>query len=140
VRYLISGIGLVGAVVLMIASGSMNFMYWLTQGQSSRDANILASVSVAFDIFKSILPFCIAWAWASRKRGYVAVSSVLFGLFFCFSLMSAIGFASSNRSSVSGGREAEAMRLETSPADLQQASPKFPAPHQKSTSISIACD
>jgi hypothetical protein len=78
-------------------------------------------VSVAFDMLKSILPFCIAWAWASRKRGYVAVGSVLFALFFCFSLMSAIGFAAINRGSVSGGREAEAMRLETGMNDLQQA-------------------
>ncbi len=68
-RYLISGAGLIGAVVLMGASGSMNFMFWLGQGQSAKEADILASVSVAFDIFKSVLPFCIAWACASGKRG-----------------------------------------------------------------------
>ena len=120
-RYLISGAGLVGALVLIVASASMNFMFWLTQGQSDREANILASVSVAFDIFKSVLPFCIAWAWASRKRAYIAVSSVLFGLFFCFSMLSATGFSAGNRSFVAGGREAQALRLEDAMSDLEQA-------------------
>jgi hypothetical protein len=120
-RYLISGAGLIGAVVLMAASGSMNVMFWLNQGQSAREADILASVSVAFDIFKSVLPFCIAWAWAGGKRGYVTAGSALFVLFFCFSLMSAIGFAAGNRNAVTGGREAQALRLEASESALQQA-------------------
>jgi hypothetical protein len=120
-RYLISGAGLIGAVVLMGASGSMNFMFWLGQGQSAKEADILASVSVAFDIFKSVLPFCIAWACASGKRGYVAVGSALFVLFFCFSLMSAIGFAAGNRNAVTGGREAQALRLEAFENGLRQA-------------------
>jgi hypothetical protein len=125
--YLISGAGLMGALVLMFASGSMNFMYWLTQGQSARDADILASVSVAFDIFKSVLPFSIAWAWASRKWGYVVLGSVLFALFFCFSLMSAIGFGNANRSKAIGGREAKAMQLEQAAADLERAKTELKA-------------
>ena len=131
-RYLISGVGLMGAVVLMFASGSMNFMYWLTQGQSAREADILASVSVAFDLFKSVLPFSIAWAWASRKRGYVVLGSVLFALFFCFSLMSAMGFANANRSKVIGGREAQAMHLEQAAGDLERAKTELKAlpPHR----------
>jgi hypothetical protein len=106
----------------MIASASTNFTYWhAAPDQSAREADILASVSVAIDILKSILPFCIAWAWASRKRGYVIVGSALFALFFSFSLMSAMGFAARNRGTINGGREAQAMRLERATAELQQA-------------------
>lgn len=131
-RYLLSGVGLVGAVVLVVASGSMNFMYWLTQGQSPREADILASVSVAFDIFKSMLPFSIAWAWAGRKRGYVVLGSVLFVMFFCFSFMSAIGFGNANRSKAIGGREAKAMQLEQAAGDLERARAELKAlpPHR----------
>jgi len=120
-RYLISAAALVAALMLMGASGFMNFLFWLGQGQTERESLILSSVSVAFDIFKSVLPFCIAWAWATRKRAYVALGSVLFAAFFCFSLMSALGFAAGNRGFVSGGREALSMRLDATLSELEAA-------------------
>jgi hypothetical protein len=120
-RYMVSGAGLLAALILMSASGSMNFLFWIGQGQSARESTILGLVSVAFDIFKSVLPFCVAWAWAMRKRAYVIVSSVLFALFFCFSMMSALGFAAGNRGYVAGGREALALRLEETEGELERA-------------------
>lgn len=120
-RYLISVAALVAALMLMGASGLMNFLFWLGQGQTERESHILGSVSVAFDIFKSVLPFSIAWAWGLRKRAYVIVGSVLFALFFCFSLMSALGFAAGNRGFVTGGREALSMRLEATLSELEAA-------------------
>lgn len=120
-RYVVSAAAVAAALMLMSASGSMNFLFWLGQGQTERESNILGAVSVAFDIFKSVLPFCIAWAWASRKRAYVGVGSALFVLFFCFSLLSAVGFAAGNRGHVSGGREALSMHLDETLSDLEAA-------------------
>ncbi len=120
-RYGISALAVCAALMLMGASGFMNFLFWLGQGQTERESHILGSVSVAFDIFKSVLPFCIAWAWGLRKRAYVVVGSVLFTLFFCFSLMSALGFAAGNRGFVTGGREALSMRLEAAMGELEAA-------------------
>jgi hypothetical protein len=120
-RYGISALAILAALCLMGASGLMNFLFWLTQGQTEREANILGSVSVAFDIFKAVLPVFIAWAWQKRKRAYVLTGSVVFALFFVFSFMSALGFAAGNRGFVSGGRESLGLRLEAASSELAGA-------------------
>ncbi|MGO9546803.1 MAG: hypothetical protein ACLPPF_18650 [Rhodomicrobium sp.] len=120
-RYAISALAVGAALCLMGASGLMNFLFWLTQGQTEREANILGSVSVAFDIFKCVLPVSIAWAWAQGKRGYVLAGCILFALFFAFSFLSALGFAAGNRGMVSGGRESLGLRLEAASSELGNA-------------------
>ena len=120
-KYGISALALGAALCLMGASGLMNFLFWLTQGQNDREANILGSVSVAFDIFKSVLPMCIAWAWAQKKGAYVIVGSALFFLFFSFSFLSALGFAAGNRGNVSGGRESLGLRLDAATGELDRS-------------------
>ncbi len=119
--YLISGLSIGAALCLMGASGLMNFLFWLTQGQTEREADIFGAVSVAFDIFKSVLPICIAWAWAQNKRAYVIVASTLFVLFFGFSFASALGFAASNRGNVTGGRESLSLRLDAAAGELDRS-------------------
>ena len=120
-RQVTSALAVLAALCLMTASGAMNFLFWLTQGHTDRESDILGSVSVAFDIFKSLLPIFIAWAWAHRKRAYVFVGSALFVLFFCFSFLSALGFAAGNRGVVSGGRESLALGLETAASELESS-------------------
>ncbi len=120
-RYAVSVLALGAALCLMGASGLMNFLFWLTQGQTEREANVLGSVSVAFDIFKSVLPVSIAWAWAQQKRAYVTAGCVLFALFFAFSFLSALGFAAGNRGFVSGGRESLGLRLDAASSELANA-------------------
>lgn len=120
-RYVISALAILAALCLMGASGLMNYQFWLSQGQSEREANVLGSVSVAFDIFKCVLPMTIALAWARKKRAYVVVASAVFALFFCFSFLSALGFAAGNRGNVSGGRESLGLRLEAASAELENA-------------------
>lgn len=120
-RYGISAVAMAAALCLMGASGGMNFLFWLTQGQTEREAQILGSVSVAFDVFKSVLPICIAWAWAKKNRAYVLLGSALFLLFFGFSFLSALGFAASNRGNVSGGRETLGLRLDAATTELDRS-------------------
>jgi len=118
-KQVITALAVLAALCLMLASGSMNFLFWLTQGHTERESNILGSVSVAFDVFKSVLPIMIAWAWTHRKPTYVAVGSVLFLLFFSFGFFSALGFAAGNRGMVSGGRESLGLGLETASTELE---------------------
>ncbi len=118
-RYAISALAVGAALCLMGASGLMNFLFWLGQGQTEREANIL--VSVAFDVFKCVLPVSIAWAWAQQRRGYVLAGCVLFALFFAFSFLSPLGFAAGNRGMVSGGRELLGLRLDAASSELANA-------------------
>jgi hypothetical protein len=77
-RVVISVVAVLAALCLMGASGLMNFFFWLGQGQTDREARILGSVSVAFDIFKSLLPISIAWAWG---QGDVSTARPFFSCF-----------------------------------------------------------
>ena len=131
-----SALAVLAALCLMTASGAMNFLFWLTQGHTDRESDILGSVSVAFDIFKSLLPIFIAWAWAHRKRAYVFVGSALFVLFFCFSFLSALGFAAGTRGAVTGGREVLTANLESASADLTDALERLKAlPHARPSGV-----
>ena len=120
-RVVISGVAVLAALCLMGASGLMNFLFWLGQGQTDREAHILGSVSVAFDIFKSLLPISIAWAWGQGRRVYVVIGSVLFLMFFGFGLMSALGFAAGNRGNVTAGRESLGIGFDTISAEFDNA-------------------
>jgi hypothetical protein len=121
--YGFSALAVVAALCLMGASGYMNFLFWQTQGRSQQESEILSSVSVAFDVLKCLLPVFIAKAWALRKRVYAAGGSIFLVFFFCFSFVSALGFAAGNRGFVSGGREALGLRLEA--ASSEQSSAKL---------------
>lgn len=119
--YGLLGLAVAAALCLMGASGAMNFLFWQTQGRSPQESDILSAVSVAFDVFKCLLPVFIARAWARERHAYAGLGSVFLVFFFCFSFASALGFAAGNRGSVSGGREALGLRLEAASSELAGA-------------------
>lgn len=118
-RRLQVGLGIVAVLVFMAASGAMNAHFWLSQGKSELEGQILAAVSIAGDLFKAMLPFFIAAAFAAGRwiKGFVGIG--LMTLVLVFSLMSALGFAAGNRGAVSGGREAVNARLEAVTSELR---------------------
>ena len=120
-RQVFSALAMPAALCLMGASGVMNFFFWLSQGQTHTEAYILGSVSVAFDLFKSLLPISIARAWGQGRRIYVVIASALFLMFFSFGLMSALGFAAGNRGIVTAGRESLGIGLETVSSEFENA-------------------
>lgn len=123
-RYVQSSLGVMAVLVFLAASALMNAHFWLGQGKSDLEGQILAGVSVAGDLFKAMLPFFIAAAMAHRHWLKAIVGSAMFVIILAFSLMSALGFASGNRDAVTGPREAltkryEAVKVELSEIDIQ---------------------
>lgn len=123
-RWLQAALGIAAVLVFMAASGAMNAHFWLGQGKSDLEGQILAAVSVAGDVFKAMLPFFIAASFAAGRwiKGFVGIGLMV--LVLSFSLISALGFAAGNRGAVAGGREAvtarfDAVRTELSEVDTQ---------------------
>jgi hypothetical protein len=84
----------------------MNFAFMASLGKTEMEGQMLGAASAAADLLKCLLPFFIAWAW--REQRFVAAFSgtAVFVLFAGYSLLSAIGFASSNRDAVVQNRSA----------------------------------
>ena len=114
------GLGVMAVSVFIAASCAMNAHFWLNQGKTELEGQILAAVSVAADIFKALLPFLIASAFAGRRIVQGSVGAGLFLLILAFSLGSSLGFAALNRGAVTGSREAINARLEAVKAELSE--------------------
>ena len=102
----LSIIGIAAALVMATVSAAMNFAFLSSLGKTEMEGQMLGAASAAADLLKCLLPFFIAWAW--REQRFVAALSgtAVFILFAGFSLLSAIGFASSNRDAVVQNRSA----------------------------------
>ncbi|MBA4130064.1 MAG: hypothetical protein C0519_01420 [Hyphomicrobium sp.] len=102
----LSILGIAAAVVMAAVSAAMNFAFLASLGKTEIEGQMLGAASAAADLLKCLFPFFIAWAW--REQRYVAFLSgtAVFILFAGFSLLSAIGFASSNRDAVVQNRSA----------------------------------
>jgi len=126
-RYLLSFVAVLAALVFMAASAAMNWVFLASLGKSPLEAQIFGAVSVAVDVLKSLLPIFIGWSLASNRRSFAAIASVVFVLFFSFSLMSAIGFAAGNRGAVTGGKEVIALRYQAAVRDVAEVDNKLKA-------------
>jgi hypothetical protein len=117
---LISGICVLGALLLTAASMFMNWSFWTGQGPETSAAQVLGAVSIGIDVFKASLPLVIAWAWSARLR----LGTVIGIIFFCgclaFSVCSAIGFAASSRGALTGSREAISLRYQSAIQEQDQ--------------------
>lgn len=113
------------ALVFMVASAAMNWVFLSSLGKSPLEAQIFGAVSVAVDVLKSLLPIFIGWALVEKKRTFAAVAGVVFCLFFAFSLISAIGFAAHNRGAVTGGKEVIVLRYQAAVRDVAEVEGKL---------------
>lgn len=123
-RFLLSALGVLAALVLLVVSGSMNFLFMKSLGKNEVEGLVLGGASAAADVLKALLPFWIAWAWQARRMLFVAIGSVVFLFFTAFSLLSALGFAADNRGHVAGTREGLNATYETVLRDLESAEAK----------------
>lgn len=119
-KYLLTGVGILAALALIVASCFMNFTFWHEQGRTEFEGNIFGGVSVAVDILKSVLPVFIAFAVAARRWIYVITASFGFALFLSAALLAAVGFASMNRGHVVGGRDAVTAKWELARQELKE--------------------
>jgi hypothetical protein len=119
-HYALNGLGFIAAIVFIIASGAMNWVFMSGQGHSPLEAQILGAVSLGVTAMSALLPFRIASAWQARQVLKTVLSGLAFLLFLSFSLLSAVGFAASTRGAVAGGRDTLNGRLQLADKELSE--------------------
>ena len=113
-------IGLGAAVVLILASATMNYLFAVSLGRSAIEGRVLGVVSVAVDILKALLAVFVASAAIDGRRVFVVIGSLAFLLFTCASVVAAAGFASANRGEVFSGREQMNDRLVAAESEVAE--------------------
>jgi len=116
-----SVLGGLASLVFIAASAAMNWLFMRGQGRTPLEGEILGLVSIAVDVVKALLPFFIALAWTRRQWLRAVLCAGVFGLFFSFSLLSALGFVATNRGAVADHRAAITARLELARQALGEA-------------------
>lgn len=99
-RMILSSLGLMASLVILLASVFMNYLFLSSMGKTPFEGHVFGAVSAAADILKALLPFFIAWGWRQRHLSIAVPGFMIWLLFACFSLLSAIGFSAQNRSVV----------------------------------------
>lgn len=94
-------IGVALALVLICVSTAINARFGYSLGGDDVDGVIYAAASIAADGFKAVSLIFAAWAIASRQWLAAIACSVLFLVGTSYSLVSAVGFAGSNRAEAS---------------------------------------
>jgi hypothetical protein len=97
---ILSSLGLMASLVILLASVFMNYLFLSSIGKTPFEGYVFGAVSAAADILKALLPFFIAWGWRQRHLSVAVPGFMIWLLFACFSLLSAIGFSAQNRSVV----------------------------------------
>jgi len=105
-KSLLSTLGITAALVMAGVSAAMNYVFLASLGKTPFEGEMLGAASAAADVLKALLPFFIAWAWASGRYVGAVAGSMTFVLFAGFSLLSAIGFAADNRGALIEDRAA----------------------------------
>jgi hypothetical protein len=106
-RYLLTATTWMVALVFIAVSAMMNFTFAASLGKTPLEGHIFGTISLASDAFKALLPLLLAQAWRNRRHLQLIVGSVMFVVFTVVSLLSAVGFASSNRQAVTRVSDAD---------------------------------
>ena len=109
-KYVLTGLGVPVALVMIAASCALNFDYWSGQGETALQSLILGAFFVAADVFKPGLPVGIALAVRARRFVYVGLASIAFLLFLAASITASIGFLNNTRGAKVGTQEALSAR------------------------------
>ena len=127
---LLSILGVIAALILVAASAFMNFQYVTGWGKDDLNGQIFGAISIALDVTKALLPFFILWAWKNNRFIHVALGSFLFTCLVTFSLLSALGFAASNRAHTTGKKQTITTEFQEIESDLKEAISKRDAQPQ----------
>lgn len=114
-RAFLTALCVIAAVVMIVVSGSMNFLFMRSLAATEVEGYVLGGASAAADVLKASLPWFIAIAYRSRRYVFTVIAALAFAGFSLFSLVSALGFAADARGVLAGSREAadnELKRLE----------------------------
>ena len=120
-------LGATAGFVFIAASAAMNWMFMIAQGKTVLEGQVLGLVSIAIDVVKALMPFFIGAAWAHRQWLRTLLGASVFGLFFSFSLLSALGFVATNRGAVANSRAALSSQLESARKELGETEARLAA-------------
>lgn len=124
-KYVLSILGVLAAIVLLGVSAAMNWRFGFTLGKSEFDAHIYGAASAAADGMKALAPFFIIWA--VRQKNFIqAISGILiFVVCSSYSLTSSLGFAALNRADTTGERAVSAKLYNNTVSELERAEKKL---------------
>lgn len=119
-RHVFAVLGCIAALIMLGVSAAMNWQYGFNLGKTPFDSHILGSASIAADCLKALLPFFIFAAWRHRNWSQAIGGTALWAVCILYALVSAIGFASLNRSDTTATRAAQSQHYEDLRAQLVQ--------------------
>lgn len=126
-HYVLAGLGLLAAGVLVLVSMAMNYNFGLSLGRDSANGQIYGFASVAADALKILAPFAIAAAWQNRRWSYVAAGSLVWLVVMSYAILSALGHASLNRNDSASHRAVDSAAYKDLRADLKRAQDQLAA-------------
>ncbi len=99
-----------GAALVFIAlSATMNALFLSSLGRTALEVTVLAVLSLAADVAKSVLPIVVVRAVALRAWGQAAGAALMLGIVVALSLASGTGFAALTRGASAASRDVERM-------------------------------
>jgi hypothetical protein len=107
-KYFFTGLGVIAATILLLASAAMNWQFGYSLGQTSLDANIYGAASAAADGMKALLPFFTLWAFRNKNWSQVLAGLLLLAVCAGYSITSSLGFSALNRADTISQRTVQA--------------------------------
>lgn len=123
----LKGVLLLGAVVFIAVSASMNALFLSSFARTGLEGALLVAISIACDVLKAVLPVVIARSAALRAWRDVVAASLLLAVVGILSLASGFGFVAVTRETAAQTGEAAArsqaeLRRRIGALDVQLAS------------------
>lgn len=103
-RKTLGALGILAALVLLVASMVMNFRFGYSLGKSPEDGLIYGAISAAADAFKALCPFFFFAAWRERQWAGAFASGAVWVVVVLYASAGAAGHAGANRLDTAGER------------------------------------
>jgi len=120
-------LGATAGFVFIVASAAMNWMFMIAQGKTVLEGQVLGLMSIAIDVVKALMPFFIGAACVHRQWLRTLLGASVFGLFFSYSLLSALGFVATNRGAVANSRATLSSQLESARKEFGETEARLAA-------------
>lgn len=120
-RHVLGILGVLAAAILLAVSAAMNWRFGYSIGNAEFDRQLYGAASAAADCFKALVPFFFFAAIRNKMWSQALASFVIWGVVTAYSLTSALGHVTSNRSDTGGHRQAIMQTYQDHRADLKRA-------------------
>lgn len=120
-RWVVAISGLLASIVLLTASGVMNFAYGCSMATNATNCTIYGSAAAAADVLMALSPFFIFAAWRNREWVQAFAATILWVITTAFAVQSALGHAALNRLDTVGHRQGAVTNYKDLHTDLTQA-------------------